>query len=78
MAPVVDDVIDASGAGDAFVGALAMMLATGESLVRAVEIAVASGSFVVRRAGVQSSYPMRADVIPAAATLAEHEISLQN
>jgi ribokinase len=78
MAPVVDDVIDPSGAGDAFVGALAMMLATGESLVRAVEIAVASGSFVVRRAGVQSSYPMRADVIPAAATLAEHEISLQN
>ncbi|MCU1525237.1 MAG: hypothetical protein JWO18_2131, partial [Microbacteriaceae bacterium] len=56
----------------------AMMLATGESLVQAVEIAVASGSFVVRRAGVQSSYPMRADVIPTAATLAEHEISLQN
>jgi ribokinase len=77
-APLVEHVVDASGAGDAFVGALAMMLAGRESLDRSIRVAVAAGSFVVSRVGVQSSYPMRGDVVPATAALAEHQITVQN
>jgi ribokinase len=77
-APLVEHVVDASGAGDAFVGALAMMLAGRESLDRSLRVAVAAGSFVVSRVGVQSSYPMRGDVVPTTAALAEHQIAVQN
>jgi ribokinase len=55
-APMVTDVLDTTGAGDAFVGALAAQIAGGESLKRAVEVGVLAGSFAVRRPGAQSSY----------------------
>jgi ribokinase len=64
-APWVDAVVDSTGAGDAFVGALAAELALGRSLREATEVGVRSGTFAVGRFGAQSSYPMRADLGPA-------------
>jgi ribokinase len=50
-------VVDTTGAGDAFVGALAARLAAGDDLYAAVETGVAAGSFAVTGLGAQSSYP---------------------
>lgn len=61
-APIVTDVVDTMGAGDAFVGALAAYLARGERLARAVEVGVLAGSHAVRRPGAQSSYAVEADL----------------
>ena len=61
-APIVTDVVDTMGAGDAFVGALVAQLAEGARLERAVEVGVLAGSYAVRRPGAQSSYAMRADL----------------
>ena len=63
-APLVESVVDTTGAGDAFVGVLAARLAAGAALGEAVEVGVRAGSFAVTRLGAQSSYPMRADVLP--------------
>jgi ribokinase len=54
-APAVD-VVDTTGAGDAFVGAVAARLAAGDELFAAVEVGVAAGSFAVTGLGAQSSY----------------------
>ena len=51
-----------TGAGDAFVGALAARLAAGFGLADAVEVAVAAGSFAVGALGAQASYPGPADL----------------
>lgn len=61
-APIVTDVVDTLGAGDALVGALAAELAHGSRLKRAVEVGVLAGSFAVRRSGAQSSYAARTDL----------------
>ncbi|WP_426593552.1 ribokinase [Cellulomonas sp. McL0617] len=61
-APAVSAVVDSTGAGDAFVGALAAELAHDDSLERAVEVGVRAGSFAVERFGAQSSYPMRSQL----------------
>jgi ribokinase len=55
-APSVD-VVDTTGAGDAFVGALAVALATGADLERALSGACALASDTVRRPGTQASFP---------------------
>lgn len=57
-------VVDTTGAGDAFVGALAAGLATGDDLVDAARDAVRVGAFAVGRAGAQPSYPGPDDVLP--------------
>jgi ribokinase len=54
-APTVD-VVDTTGAGDAFVGALAARLSAGDDLFAAVQVGVAAGSFAVTGLGAQSSY----------------------
>ena len=54
-APVVD-VVDTTGAGDAFVGGLAVALASGAELERALRAACALASDSVRRPGTQSSF----------------------
>jgi ribokinase len=64
-APPVDAVVDSTGAGDAFVGALAAEVAAGSSLAQATETGVLAGTFAVGRFGAQSSYPMRSDIDPA-------------
>lgn len=54
--------VDATGAGDAFCGALAFGLSRRWSLDRAVPFAVAAGSVAVTRLGAQSSMPTRDEV----------------
>ncbi|WP_405793906.1 ribokinase [Streptomyces sp. NBC_01506] len=64
-APEVRQVVDTTGAGDAFVGGLATMLAEGRDLETAVRFAVEVGTVAVTRVGAQASYPSRADVAGA-------------
>lgn len=61
-APPVARVVDTTGAGDAFVGALCARLAEGASLQDAVEYGVRAGTFAVTHEGAQSSYAMTADL----------------
>jgi ribokinase len=61
-APVPSAVVDTTGAGDAFVGALAVRLTCGESLEDAVTVGVRAGTFAVQSPGAQSSYPSPADL----------------
>lgn len=56
--------VDTTGAGDAFVGALAVGLARGESAADACRRAVRVGAFAVTRHGAQPSYPTRQDELP--------------
>jgi ribokinase len=58
------EVVDTTGAGDAFTGALCLRLAAGEDLVAAARFAARVGAAAVRSAGAQSSYPRPADVAP--------------
>ena len=51
------DVVDTTGAGDAFVGALAVKLARDASLEEAVAYAVRAGAAAVTKEGAQSSLP---------------------
>lgn len=51
------EVVDTTGAGDAFVGALACRLARGDSLEEAVAYAVRAGAAAVTRAGAQGALP---------------------
>ena len=60
-APEVE-AVDTTGAGDAFVGALAMRLAEGASLKEAVPYAVLAGAVAVTREGAQGSLPIPEDV----------------
>lgn len=58
------DVVDTTGAGDAFVGALAAGLARGDSLESAVAYAVRAGAAAVTREGAQGALPT-SDVVEA-------------
>ncbi len=58
------DVVDTTGAGDAFAGALAVRLAEGSSLEEAVRFGVAAGALAVTREGAQPSMP-RAEELEA-------------
>jgi ribokinase len=51
------EAVDTTGAGDAFVGALAARLAGGASLEEAVPYAVLAGAAAVAQAGAQGSLP---------------------
>lgn len=51
------DVVDTTGAGDAFAGVLAARLALGDPLLEAARWGTAAGSLAVRTAGAQESYP---------------------
>ena len=50
-------VVDTTGAGDAFTGALAAALSAGHGLLDAVRIGVRAGTYAVRRPGAQASFP---------------------
>lgn len=54
--------IDATAAGDAFNGALAVGVAEGKSLVEAVRYGTAAGALAATRRGAQPSLPTREDV----------------
>jgi ribokinase len=59
---VAVEAVDSTGAGDAFVGALAAELASGVELADAVAWAAAAASASVRTAGTHASYADRAAV----------------
>lgn len=61
-APAVD-VVDTTGAGDAFAGALAFGLSRGDSLVEAAKFAARVAATSVTRPGAQPSYPGPAEVL---------------
>ena len=60
-APAVE-AVDTTGAGDAFNGALAVALAAGEPLARALGQALRAGSDSTRRPGAAASMPPRRDL----------------
>jgi ribokinase len=55
------NVVDTTGAGDAFVGAFAALIAHGEDPVTAARGAVACASLSVTSQGTQSSYPTKVE-----------------
>jgi len=55
-------VVDPTGAGDAFCGALAVALAEGRPLIEAVRFANAAGALAVQTPGAQPSMPTRDEV----------------
>ena len=60
-APTVD-VIDTTGAGDAFVGTFAYALASGKSSADALALGIKTASLSVTKKGAQSSYPTQAEI----------------
>ena len=54
--------VDTTGAGDAFIGALAVFLAEDRILLQAVRWASAAAALSVTKLGAQASFPSRADV----------------
>jgi ribokinase len=56
------DAVDATAAGDAFVGALALSLARGADLVTAARFGAAAGAAAATRPGAQSSLPTQAEL----------------
>ena len=60
-APQVE-VVDSTGAGDAFIGAMAAALSAGHDLPAAVRIAVRAGAHAVTRPGAQASFASAAEL----------------
>ncbi|MGH3088249.1 MAG: PfkB family carbohydrate kinase, partial [Rubrobacteraceae bacterium] len=60
-APEVE-VVDTTGAGDAFVGALAARLAEKDPLAKAVAFAVRAGAAAVTKEGAQGAHPTPEEV----------------
>jgi ribokinase len=56
------DVVDTTGAGDCFDGALAVALAEGRSIDEAVRFATHAAALACTRLGAQSAQPERAEV----------------
>ncbi|MCP2244858.1 ribokinase [Lentzea aerocolonigenes] len=63
----VTEVVDTTGAGDAFAGALSARLAEGDTLVDAAKYAAEVAALSVTKAGAQPSYPTAAEVSSPAA-----------
>ena len=66
-APQMENIVDTTGAGDAFCGTLAAEVATGSSLVEATRVAVAAGSLATQKASAAASYATEQDVRALAA-----------
>lgn len=64
LAPAVD-VVDTTGAGDAFAGAFCVGLAAGLAPTDAARLGCAAGTLSVRRAGTQTSFPQIEEVLEA-------------
>jgi ribokinase len=60
-APQVE-VVDSTGAGDAFIGAMAAALSAGQDLPSAVRVAVRAGAHAVTRPGAQASFALAAEL----------------
>ena len=60
----VTEVVDATGAGDTFIGAVAACLSRGEEMAMAIRFGQCAAAISVGRRGAQSSIPTRAEVTP--------------
>ncbi len=60
--PFSVEAVDSVAAGDAFNGALAVLLAEGAALARSVRVAAAAGALAVTKSGAQDSMPFRSEV----------------
>ena len=75
-APAPDiEVVDTTGAGDAFVGALAAALDRGALWQRALAEGLAAGSLACTRAGAQAALPHAAEIASAADALEPRVVS---
>jgi len=54
--------VDTTGCGDAFMGAVALRLAAGDTLVDAARFAVGVGAYAATKPGAQASYPTTAEL----------------
>lgn len=75
IAPAPVTAVDTTGAGDAFIGALATGLARGDSLVQAARTASRVGAFAATGAGAQPSYPDVDSVLPEPAAGTGEEVA---
>jgi len=66
--------VDATAAGDAWVGAVAAGLADGQSLIAAAAAGSAAGALAASRAGARPSLPRREEVLRLAAQVAPVEV----
>lgn len=62
IAPMPVRVVDTTGCGDAFTGALAVGLAARQSLIEAAQRAAVVGALAATKRGAQSSYPTAVEV----------------
>jgi ribokinase len=60
--PYAVEVVDTTGAGDAYVAGLAVALAEGKELVKAAQFANAVGALAVTKKGAQPGMPTREEV----------------
>jgi ribokinase len=65
--------VDTTGAGDTFVGALAVALCEGADLGQAVALAQRAAAFSVERHGAQPSMPCRSDLLSAGTGPSDHQ-----
>lgn len=65
IAAVKVTAVDTTGAGDAFIGALAATLADGNSLEDAARFASRVGAYAVTGTGAQPSYPTTENTLPS-------------
>lgn len=70
--PAPTGIVDTTGAGDAFVGALVALLSGGSDLREGVRWAVGAGSAAVTRKGTTDSYPDRATLVDLLSATASH------
>jgi ribokinase len=56
------DTVDSTGAGDAFNGALACALASGDPIEEAITFANAAGALATTKRGAQESLPSRREI----------------
>lgn len=70
--PVPVDMVDATGAGDAFAGALAVALLDGKSLQDVACFATAASHVTVSRYGSQPAYPTRTEIDALFERIANH------
>ena len=60
--PPSPEVVDTTGAGDAFAGTFAAALAAGETMVRAAQLGACAGSLATRKNGAAASYATEAEI----------------
>ena len=68
------EAVDTTGAGDSFVGALAVELAAGASLERAVQLATQVAAVAVTRRGAQTSFPTLEELERGGTLLQDREV----